>query len=170
MSSLSFEKPHRKKVHGLVSWLWGGQMFPQLWHCGKWWDILSRRLMKEIKDHISCVWSGHVLHKPLCMHWYCKCWNLWHEIVCHGHIMIRVKSVIKKKWTNYAMALYGNANRNFITELSLSLSSIWCGCSIAQNQIVCLLMIPSKWKWALLVSDVFFLLCLQLLPSRSVCS
>jgi len=53
--------------------------------------------MKEIKDHINCVWSGHILHKPLSMHWYCKCWNLWHEIVRHGHIMIRVKSVIKKK-------------------------------------------------------------------------
>lgn len=111
------------------------------------------------QDHISFVWSGHILHKPSCMHWYCKCKNFWHEIVVHnGQIVSRVNYVIKEIWSVYAVAWYGNTtHKNFITELSLLLSSIWCGCSIAQNQIVCLLMIPSKWKWTLSVNwCVFF--------------
>lgn len=31
---------------------------------------------------------------------------------------------MKEKWTDYSVASYGNANRNFVTELSLSLSAI----------------------------------------------
>lgn len=53
------------------------------------------------------------------------------------------------------MAWYGIAYRNVVTIVSLTFF-IWCGCSVAQNQIVFLLMISSKWKSALSVSDVFF--------------
>ena len=69
-NTFSFKNTHKRKSHGLISGLWGGHNLPPSWRSGNRCDITRKikRLIQEIKNHICSVWTGSILHEPLCVY------------------------------------------------------------------------------------------------------
>ena len=111
----SFKNPHKKKSHGLISGLWGGLNLPLSWRSGNRCDITTiKRLIQEIKNHVCSVWTGSILHEPLCVYRETCCQKMEDETVFQ-HVLLSFfgDGVIKGKWTDDSVGWNCGPHINF---------------------------------------------------------
>ena len=94
-NTFPFKNPHKKKSHGLISGLWGGQNLPPSWRSSEptWHHTKIKRLIQEIKNHHFTNW-WHLSNFPWTTAFICTfatsilwCYNFngmrkWYDISC----------------------------------------------------------------------------------------
>jgi hypothetical protein len=97
--------------------------------------------VKEVKNHINCVWTGYILQKPLGTRWHSNSKisgkNYFYQL-CRKTISL--KHVTEEKF----LIMPRKVSHNVFGSNYFLL--IWLGYSLTFNRIFHLLTITSKWK------------------------
>ena len=69
-NTFSFKNPHKKKLHGLISGLWGGHNLPPSWRSGNRCDITQRLNVSYRKSRTTfavCGWAPSCMNDCVCI-------------------------------------------------------------------------------------------------------
>ena len=115
-NTFSFKNPHKKKLHGLISGLWGGHNLPPSWHSGNQCDITQRLNISYRKSRTTFAMCGWA---PSCMN-HCVCIGRpfakrWGMKLVFQHVLVSFfgDGVMEEKWTNDSMGWNCGPHINF---------------------------------------------------------